>query len=271
MHVKTGPAIIRIMANEGDGGGRRGGSGRELDISDFLDWHVYFSVEEGAKSALYSLVHAGDTVIDVGANIGETALELARRVGAPGRVIAFEPDPLVREKCRHNFALNAGLPLRLEPYALSDREESAQLHRVSDRNSGGNRILSPERVTPGAGTDSVTVRCLKLDEYARQNRLGPVAVIKIDVEGFEQRVLEGARVLIERDHPRLYIELDDGNLRAQGTSARTLVGRLESWGYQLHDARTGQRVREGSDFSGCHLDLVGSVPSPESSMSSDLT
>ena len=83
--------------------------------------------------------------------------------------------------------------------------------------------------------------------------------------------LEGARVLIERDHPRLYIELDDGNLRAQGTSARTLVGRLESWGYQLHDARTGQRVREGSDFSGCHLDLVGSVPSPESSMSSDLT
>lgn len=231
----------------------RGGISYELDIADFLDWHIYFGLVEGPKEKLYSLSRPGDTVIDVGANIGETAMSLAARVGADGRVIAFEPDPAMNEKCLTNFRLNSFPNLELERLALADSEAEHRLACVSERNPAGNRIQPPGAV---AEENSVAVKAVRLDDYLTAKGISRVSLIKIDVEGFEHNVLRGAKETILRSQPKLFIELNDQNLREQGTSPGALLADLRSWNYQVYRADTGEALLESSCLENIHFDIV---------------
>lgn len=244
----------------------RDGFSFELDLGDFLDWHVYYSQMEGSKDRLYELAGPGDSVIDVGANIGETALHLARRVGTSGRVVAFEPDPLMRRKCEKNIQLNAVRNVRLEPYALADESRKFMLHRVSERNPAGNRII--EQAT--TSLDAVEVEAMRLDDYAGRTLLQNLSLLKIDVEGFEERVLRGAEQLIRRHRPRLFVELSEANLRAQGSSAARLLAIFQEWNYEVIEASTGRALEPGEIGPALHCDVICS-PRPESSSSRDFT
>ena len=65
----------------------------ELDISCMAQWPMYWGLTEDSRKRLYSLIHRGNTVFDVGANIGETTLHFARLIGPEGQVFSFEPGP----------------------------------------------------------------------------------------------------------------------------------------------------------------------------------
>lgn len=230
----------------------------QLDVGDFLDWHIYYGQMEGAKDRLYELASAGDVVIDVGANIGETALHLGRRVGSTGRIIAFEPDPVMREKCRRNVSLNVSEEILLEPFALSDQAGQYRLHRVSERNPAGNRILTDVN----APTESVVVEAKRLDDYVDQQRIGRVSLVKVDVEGFEYRVMKGAERLVKRFRPRLFLELSDANLRQQGSSAEALLSLLKEWNYDVREAVTGGALATTGIPADLHCDVI-CTPRPE--------
>ena len=236
----------------------REGFNFELNVGDFLDWHVYYGQMEGAKERLYDLARAGDVVIDVGANIGETALHLGRRVGASGRIFAFEPDPQMREKCLRNMQLNRPENIELEPYALSDRAGEYRLFRVAERNPAGNRIM--EREAPGV--DSVVVKAQTLDDYAEYAGIKRVSLIKIDVEGFEQKVLMGAERLLRNCRPKLFIELSDRNLREQQSSPEELLRILDEWGYTVVEAVSGESMLGAKLPEGLHCDVI-CTPRPE--------
>ncbi|MGE3260741.1 MAG: FkbM family methyltransferase [Bacteriovoracia bacterium] len=241
---------------------RREGFSYELDLGDFLDWHIYYGKMEGAKNQLYRLAARGDAVIDVGANIGETSLHLARRVGSGGRVVAFEPDPRMREKCRRNVELNGAANVHLEPYALSDESRKYLLHRVSERNPAGNRILTE----PALDFPSVEVEALRLDEYVGRTGLEGVKLVKIDVEGFEEKVLRGGEAFILRQRPRLFVELSEANLRAQGSSSQALLNLFHEWNYEVTEASTGRALTPDCISPGLHCDVI-CVPKPEISSS----
>lgn len=227
----------------------RSGIRYELDIGDFLDWHIYFGQMEGSKDRLYALPKAGDVVIDVGANIGETALTMAATVGKSGKVFAFEPDPRIRARCERNFELNSFSNLDLVPYALSDAPAKHQLFCMSERNPAGNRILAE-----GSG-DSVSIESIRLDDFLADKKVS-VSLIKIDVEGFEYNVIRGAEATIRRDRPVLFIELSDSNLRANGITAVMLLELVESFGYQITRADTGGVVEKGPGLAKAHFDVI---------------
>jgi FkbM family methyltransferase len=155
-------------------------------------------------------------ILDVGAHIGYHALSFAAFY--PGRrVVAFEPNPANCARLQHNLDLNTSLAERigLFPVALGDHDGRTGFNastNVDDQTSSGGYLqgASPpldDSVYQRSGFVGSTVAVRRLDGLVREYGWGPVALIKIDVEGAEQLVLTGALELLRRDRPLLFIEV----------------------------------------------------------------
>jgi len=156
-------------------------------------------------------VHAGDLVVDAGAYIGEHTMQLARLVGPAGQVIAFEPQRDIYDELLVNLDLNHMDNVRAEFAALGNTNARVTMNAPSEGNAGATKV--------GKGGNLVELRTL--DSY----KLDKVAFMKIDVEGFEYELLEGAKQTIARDHPILSIEI-------WGKNQPRVLPLLDSYGYR---------------------------------------
>ncbi len=147
-------------------------------------WTVYDGVHEWEELQFcLRYLRPGDHFVDVGANVGVFSTLVGTRI--PGvRITAVEPFPPVREDLLANLALN-DLDVTVVDSALSDAAGEATFE-VLDRD-----VLN--RLAPGGGTTGITVPVTTLDELVGGD---PPALIKIDVEGSELRVMQGARRLL---------------------------------------------------------------------------
>src|SRR5262249_23682949 len=153
------------------------------------------SFEPETSATLMRLAAPGMTVLDIGANIGWHTCRLAKRV-EHGKVIAFEPMSWARERLLRNLQLNGMANVIVEDIALSDSNEGrCSLHfRCSwQLNPMGQRsVENPQSLQPEA------VDVMTLDSYIRNQSIGRVDLIKLDVDGYELRVLSGARETLSR-------------------------------------------------------------------------
>ena len=189
-------------------------------------------------------------VLDVGANIGEVTLNMAKRVGVGGSVHAFEPDKLVFTKLQRNVNLNSFTNIHLKNFGLGNTDEELVLGAQVDSNLGGSRIQ--RHLLEGQ-----KIRVTTIDKYVAGRRPASVDVIKIDVEGFEMHVLEGSLKTIQDFKPALFIEVNDNNLMDQGKSAMSLITLLMDLGYrEIRHAETGARIVPSGEFGGCHFDII---------------
>ena len=95
-----------------------------------------------------------------------------------------------------------------------------------------------------------------LDSFIEERGLPRVDLIKIDVEGYELHVLQGARETLARLRPVMFIEVSNFNLCEQGTSAQELIAFLEAAGYLLEDAETRRSVCSTDDLGDCFFDVI---------------
>jgi FkbM family methyltransferase len=151
----------------------------------------------------------GGDVIDVGANTGFYSLLAARAQPAPV-VLAFEPDPAVRETLQRNVEANALTRcIHICPLGLSDRSGEAGLY-IPDSSHGlveTSSSLEPD-FKPAHGA-VLQVEVSTLDAFLASSKLirNRIGVIKIDVEGHEAPVLRGAAATVARHRPVLFVEL----------------------------------------------------------------
>ena len=140
--------------------------------------------------------------IDVGANVGLFSLVLARASGGSGEIHSFEPFPESLERLRDNLARNGADNVTVHPFALSDDTGTVQL------GAGHDPAFLSIVGDPGADNAiaSLPVETRMLDDVWDPGTMPPASFIKIDVEGAELKVLNGARELIARDTPALLIE-----------------------------------------------------------------
>jgi FkbM family methyltransferase len=159
------------------------------------------------------LLRAGDTVLDIGANIGHTTVSYAACVGPLGQVHAFEPCPHLTAHLRENVSRNRLTNVQLHPVVVSDNDGTTDFHVALD----GASALSSLRPLEGRATRLVSVPCVTIDSLLPS--LGTVSFVKIDVEGAELRVLQGMRKLIKRDKPLIQAEVTEAWMRELGGSA----------------------------------------------------
>ena len=161
-----------------------------LDSRDSLRLSVARLYEPVATTLFETEVRAGQTVLDLGANIGYFTLILARRVGPEGRVIAFEPDPTNFALLERNVAANGYAnvsPVRRAVWSLT-----TPLHLfLSDDNRGDHRAYDTAE-----GRRSVTIDAVRVDDYFGED---PPRIdwIKMDVQGSELHALRGMRRVLE--------------------------------------------------------------------------
>jgi FkbM family methyltransferase len=190
----------------------------------------YFEATE--RTFLNDFLRPGDVFVDVGANIGLFTLIAAICVGPKGRVFAFEPTLATFERLVDNIRLNDFQNVTSLKLALSDVNGQLDLIRSTDGFDAWNSFARP---TMGKVFSSERVDAAPWDQYAEQHDLaGAVTMMKIDVEGWESRVLAGGKQVFARmDAPVLQIEFSEGAARAAGSSCKDLYETLEHLGYRM--------------------------------------
>ena len=229
-----------------------------LDLKEGIDFGIFLGLyERSTTRAIRQWVRPGNIVLDVGANIGTHTLELARQVGAMGKVFAFEPTIFAHSKLLQNLALNPSLAAIVKPeqlmLAVSD-SRTAELQIYSSWPLVRGHSLHANhlgRLQPTKGA-----RAISLDTYLRQARVPRVDFIKLDVDGFECEVLEGARHCLDVFRPTILMELAPYVLRERGASLPQLVdilgrsgyrfARLDGEGLSIDTAALEKKISDGS-------------------------
>jgi len=205
-----------------------------LDISDYQNWLLYFYCKTDNSFGVLKYVKDEFVVLDIGGNIGQTAMMMAKEVGDKGYIYSFEPYPDTFKNFKQNLSLNAALSkrIKIENYALGLSPGNVNMYQDCITNSGANRMVHGQlsKVKGFIETPVSTV-----DVFVKNNQLNKVDLIKIDVEGFEMNVLKGAYKTLMEFSPVLFIELDDNNLKKQGSSAVELYEFLENMDYRIYE------------------------------------
>lgn len=169
----------------------------------------------------------GDTYVDVGANVGQLTLAGAQRVGPRGRVVAVEPQAHLASFLRGNVRLNGLANVEVVEAAVADQAGEASLARAASDDQAYLR--------PGAG-----IRVATLDQVLAS--AGPIALLKVDVEGCESRVLRGASRILARTLA-IHLEYSEANLARFGDEGPALLRLLSSAGFEVFDLRSTTLVR----------------------------
>jgi FkbM family methyltransferase len=181
---------------------------------------IYGEFSELELSLFEQVCKPNTSLIEVGANIGTHTMALSKLVGEHGRVYAFEPQRIVFQTLCANMALNSITNVEAFQVAVSDEDGSLLIPDFNydkENNFGG---ISLDKFTQGRKVPKV-----RLDDFLELDRLD---FIKIDVEGMEQEVIEGAAVMIEKFKPILYVEND------RVEKSKALLKCIKSMGYVIY-------------------------------------
>jgi FkbM family methyltransferase len=198
--------------------------------------------EPHLQKAIRNHVAAGDTVYDIGANVGYVSLSLAKRVGPSGFVIAFEPVPRNADTFHRNIQLNGITNVRLFRLAASDEPREAVI-RMAENPSTASLVW--HRNDPSA--TEIRIQTVSIDDLVEAGEFRHPKFVKIDVEGAEGLALQGMRRTIAEARPVLFIECSE-------------VGREQAWSllqelnYRCQSAITGKPVNTFEQYR--HSDFL---------------
>ena len=162
-----------------------------------LSLHETGTYEKGILNYIRENFRNDGVFVDVGANIGLMSLFVSRYFPL-ANIHAFEAHPETAVILRENLSLNSfSNNITVHSVALGSERSTVSISADLDANRGGASIVKE-------GQQPISVECFTMDEVLAESK---VDLIKIDVEGYELHVLQGAKKIIESQHPVLIIEI----------------------------------------------------------------
>lgn len=180
--------------------------------------------EADTQSLILSLLSPGDTFIDIGANVGMASLTAARAVGPQGRIVAFEPNPVVASVFARTMAINGLHNVTLHVAAFGEKDGEAKFF-VPANNHGEGSLGTDFGERDGVFTD------VRVMGPAAIESVGRCELIKIDVEGWETKVVSALAEVIARHQPAIITEVEAQHLLRCGSTVAELIKRLADLGY----------------------------------------
>lgn len=200
-----------------------------------LAWQLWMDrhQRDADMNLIRSLLKPGDTMIDVGANIGFTALEGVQAVGLKGTVHAIEPHPFIHRCLSENLILNHLGPPHIQTYptAVSDEPSDIGVQFTNDRRDDMN-FMVPKGAARHTCMNAKGIKVPVTTLDALFPDLLHCDLLKIDVEGAELAVLRGASRLLKNTR-QIVIEAGDPNSARHGFTADDLLAYLESAGFEV--------------------------------------
>jgi FkbM family methyltransferase len=183
-------------------------------------------VNDPEKLFLQNYEFGSGDLIDVGANLGVVSLLLAQR-SSQATIHAFEANPSTVDSLRHNITLNQ-CNIRVNNLAVAgyDGEISFNANPVYRGTTSITKVLD---------SYTINVPCITLDTYVRQQSIQRVAFLKVDVEGYEEMVFQGAKNLLsQRQIQCIYYEVCPDMAKKAGLSPYAPTQILLDSGYQIY-------------------------------------
>ncbi len=207
-----------------------------------LPWVLeYGEWEPQVGRVLQELASPGAVVIDIGAHVGIFTVPLSARVGESGRVVAVEADPINARYLRRNIARSQCDNVIVLEVAATDRTGTVQLSRSIEDNTGDSRSYD----VPGAG-QVIAVPGLALDDVI----VGPVDLVKLDIQGTDHVAMRGMSRIIEQYHPTFVTEFWPDAIREYGDDPVQVLAWFRELGYSwsaieapdISDAQSNEEV-----------------------------
>lgn len=188
----------------------------------FLGRHYDLPTQLILKRAL----QYGDTFVDIGANEGMISLLASRLVGSSGKVFAFEPNPKPRDIFQKAIDRNAISNITIAPIGLGDKDDTLMLH--SPKFNSGEASFGRSNYS-AADIDIIQCPVRRGDDILSGE---DPKLIKIDVEGFELRVLKGLEQLLIKSRAPVVMEMIASHLANADTKAEDIVSFMIGLGYK---------------------------------------
>jgi len=212
----------------------------EIDF-DYLGWYkyakqMYFDCYEIAMvEMMRKILKPGDTFIDVGANIGYLSAIGTSLVRQEGQVHSFEPVPQSFQRLKKLAEMNLDYKIILNNCALGEKSGITKMDFAKPPHSGGSTLI-PNFLTD-IPKEIITVPTIRLDDYIRKNNLKKIALIKIDVEGFEFPVLKGLQNYFEKVNrkPIIICEIVPSACPLLGYTLTQLLEYMKKYGYEAYN------------------------------------
>lgn len=184
--------------------------------------------------AMKRFLRPGDTFLDIGANIGYLSAIGADLVGRRGQVHAFEPVPTHFEKLCRLVDLNPEYNIIANPFAAGEESSACTMYVA---HQAGQSTLVPSYKARSEIADELQVPVVRLDAYIERHKLGRVALIKIDAEGFELPILKGLEGYFEatEERPAIICEIAPRAYSLMGRRIEELADLAAAYGYTACD------------------------------------
>jgi FkbM family methyltransferase len=187
-------------------------------VHGYTDWRLW--------AVALAICSEGDTIVEVGANVGTETVGFSDIVGPSGSVVSFEPVPASVDAMKLSLASISHHNVQLLPVAVGDVLGAVQLEVPKNGSH-----LARVRADNDNSTTSLRVESVTLDSL--RDRLGQPSLMIIDVEGSEIAVIRGARALLSEHTPPLVVEANPSSLEEMGFTLEDLRSELTALGYSI--------------------------------------
>lgn len=217
---------------------------REVIIKGCYDKPLHNFLEKHIKPSM--------VVFDIGANIGEITVHMAKLTGLSGRVYAFEPAPTLLKRLWENVTIN-GVDniVIIHDVALSNENGNAMFSfaEIDMENRGMGSLVNRDN---NVVSRELMVKNTRMDDFVLHEVIKRIDLIKVDIQGGEINLIEGALHTLDKLEPDIVIEVSPSDLACLGKKPADLIRLLEDVGYKcyLFDCSGVSRTQVTSETAG---------------------
>ena len=202
-----------------------------LDKDDSLNLHIG-PHEPMEVNWTNNHIKSGDTVLDIGANIGYYTLMLSKAVGKTGKIYSFEPEPNNFELLKKNVSINKCDNVILVNSAVGKEDGKLKLYLSDPKFIGANGMhrIYPSKYSSG---ETIEVDIISLDNYLDPNVKKNISFIKIDAEGSELPIIQGMQTILSNEKLSILLEFVPACIREKGDDPYLIINILQINGFNF--------------------------------------
>lgn len=206
-----------------------------LDLNEVIDFLIYISGsfdKQGVKK-LSNKIIPEDIVIDIGANVGSMSLNIAKLLNEKGAIISIEPSDYAYKRLENNFRINSFKckHILIQGFMTNILNEKPN-HVYASWNMNSDQIKHKDHM--GILTSTKEAKSYTLDSIVNELNLARVDWVKMDVDGYEELVLDGSHNVLQSFKPHFFMELSEYPLLEQNSSVENVLSILIKYDYHFY-------------------------------------